>query len=119
MPRLSAVLGYGTVGAHGATVVLTYGTTIAIDAGKGQCQKVTATDTVGYTISNPTNAVNGSELIFDIKNGSGGSMGTITWGNLYLLAGAFTNPADTKRRTITFYYDGTNWVEVNRAAADI
>lgn len=46
-------------------------------------------------------------------------MGAITWNAVYKLAGAFTNPADTKRRTITFGYDGTNWVEQSRAAADI
>jgi hypothetical protein len=46
-------------------------------------------------------------------------MGAITWGAAFLLAGAFTNPASTKRRTISFVFDGTNWVETNRAAADI
>jgi hypothetical protein len=29
------------------------------------------------------------------------------------------DPANTKRRTISFRYDGTNWVEISRAAADI
>lgn len=102
-----------------APVALTYSASITPDASAGKRQKITATNTTAYTINAPTNAYRGAELTFDILNSSGGSMGAITWNAVFKLAGAFTNPADTKRRTITFYYDGTNWVELNRAAADI
>lgn len=108
------------LGQHELTVqTLTYGTTIAVDASSGPICKITVTDAVGFTINNPTNLVAGTKLLFDILNSSGGAMGAITWDTLFLLAGAFTNPADTTRRTIEFYYDGTNLVEVGRAAADI
>lgn len=100
-------------------LTLTYGTTIATDASAARYLKITATNGTGFTISNPTQAGEGMEIVYDIKNSSGGAMGAITWGAAFLLAGSFTNPADTKRRTIKFYYDGTNWVEVCRAAADI
>jgi parallel beta-helix repeat protein len=98
---------------------LTYSTTIATDAAVSEAFTIVATNGTAFTISNPTNANKGMEIIYDIKNSSGGAMGAITWGAAFLLAGAFTNPASTKRRTISFYYDGTNWIETNRAAADI
>lgn len=98
---------------------LTYSATIATDVQTGKYFVIVATDTSAFTISNPTNAVAGRELTYDIKNSSGGVMGAITWGGDFKLAGAFTNPADTKRRTISFYHDGTNWIETSRVAADI
>lgn len=98
---------------------LPYSATIATDASVQTYCTIVATDTNAFTISNPTNAVTGRQLTYDIKNSSGGSQGTITWDTLFKLAGAFTNAANTKRRTITFRYDGTNWVEQNRAPADI
>ena len=101
------------------TVVLTYGVTIALDAELSHCYRITATNGVAFTISNPTNAMDGGWFVLDIKNSSGGALGAITFGAAFLLAGAFVNPANTKRRTIMFYFDATNWVEVARAAADI
>lgn len=99
---------------------LTYSATIATDASlPSDTFKIAATNTTAFTISNPTNPTAGRKITYDITNSSGGVMGAITWGAAFKLAGAFTNPANTKRRTIGFYYDGTNWVETNRAAADI
>jgi hypothetical protein len=100
-------------------LALTYSATIATDAQAANIFTIVATNGTAFTISNPTNLWTGAELTYDIKNSSGGALGVITWGAAFLLAGAFTNPANTKRRTITFYYDGTSWIETNRAAADI
>jgi hypothetical protein len=100
-------------------VTLTYGASVSTNRSLGSVFKITATNTSAFTINAPTNMRSGDELVYDITNSSGGTMGTITWNAAFLLAGAFTNPASTKRRTIRFYYDGTNWVELNRAAADI
>jgi hypothetical protein len=117
--------GYGSRAAEsaefmiGGVAPLTYGTTIATPQQRASIFKIVATNTTAYTISNPTTPYVGRQITYDIKNSSGGAMGTITWGNAFLLAGAFTNPANTKRRTISFYFDGTNWVETNRAGADI
>jgi len=80
---------------------------------------IVATNTTAFTINSVSGAVSGKRYSFDIKNSSGGALGTITWNGAYLLAGAFTSPANTKRRTITFDYDGTNFVECCRAIADI
>ena len=65
------------------------------------------------------NVRTGHRLVYVITNNSGGAMGAITWNAAFLLAGAFTNPASTKTRTIEFLYNGTNRIELNRAAADI
>lgn len=106
-----------------ALVAPTYGVAIATDVNAGTVFKITVTDGVAFTVSNPTlnasDTLTGKEITYDILNSSGGAMGAITWGAQFLLAGAFTNPANTKRRTIRFYWDGTNWVEICRAAADI
>lgn len=82
-------------------------------------QTIVATNGTAFTINAPTNARTGRHLIIDLKNSSGGSLGAITMNGVFLPAGAMASPANTKRRTTEFYYDGTNWVEVNRAAADI
>lgn len=97
----------------------TYGAAIATDASAAAHFTVTASDTSAFTINAPSNAKKGREITFDITNSSGGSLGTITWNAVFKLAGAFTNPANGKRRTASFKYDGTNWVETHRAAADI
>lgn len=110
------VLGGSRVGTQ---ITLTYSATIATDAALGNVFRITATNGTAFTISNPTNLTLGQRVVYDILNSSGGALGAITWGANFLLAGAFTNPANTKRRLIEFYYDGTNAVEVSRAAADI
>jgi hypothetical protein len=98
---------------------LAYGPTVSTDAWLGNFFAITANNGTAFTISNPTNPGKGQSITYDIKNSSGGAMGAVTWGAAFKLAGAFVNPANTFRRTITFYYDGANWVETNRAAADI
>ncbi len=93
--------------------------TVTIDCGLGSIVSLNVNNAGAFTMAAPTNPVVGGYLWFDIQNNSGGAMGAITWNAVFKLAGAFTNPADTKRRTIRFYYNGTNWIEVSRAAADI
>ncbi len=99
--------------------IATYGVSIAIDQSLGDIFVITVTDAVAFTIANPSPSVRGQHLLFDIVNSSGGAMGAITWGASYKLAGAFTNPANGKRRTILFYNNGSSLIEVSRAAADI
>lgn len=99
---------------------LTYGTTIAVDAGLGNYAAVTATNGTGFTFNVPTNAPAagfGQTLSIEIFNNSGGALGTITWtggAGGYLLPVAFTAPATTKRRKIVFEFSqGANaWVKV-------
>ncbi len=76
-------------------------------------------NTSAFTINAPSVHLNGARITFEIMNSSGSAMGTITWDPSFKLAGAFTNPANGFRRTISFVYNGSNWVEIGRAVADI
>jgi len=99
-------------------VTATYSALITLNAASAVVQRITPTNTATFTINAPTNPTPGYQLVVDI-GGLTGVMGVIIWNAAFKLAGAFTNPATTKRRTISFYYDGSNWIETNRAAADI
>jgi hypothetical protein len=93
---------------------------IAPDARKMAPYRIVATAGSAFTISNPLFPLwEGQEISFEIYNNSGGALGTITWGNAFKLGGAFTNPANGARRLITFRWNGANWMEVSRTAADI
>ena len=83
--------------------------------------QLTITTSAGFTIDYSTNGsvALGSIVIVDILNSTGGAMGTVTFSAQFKTAGAFTSPANAKRRTITFYYDGSNLVEIARSGADI
>jgi len=71
------------------------------------------------TIKNVSNRLAGMVVTFDIHNESGGAIVT-NWNEAYKFAGAWVDPANGKSRTVTFYcYDGTNWRELCRSAADI
>jgi hypothetical protein len=95
------------------------GQTLPSDPTLGGQVVIGVLDNGAFTISNPSNAMGGQSITYCILNSSGGSMGTITWGTQFKLAGAFSNPANGKRRTIRFFFDGTYWIEEARAAADI
>lgn len=98
---------------------LTYGPTVSIDASLDDFFTLNVTNGTAFTISAPTNAGTGRILMLDITNSSGGAMGVITWDPVFKRDASFANPANGKRRTIQFYYDGTNWVQVGASSADI
>jgi hypothetical protein len=104
---------------EGATQALAYAATMTPDPSLGTLVQITPTDTSAFTIAAPVVANSGQELTFEVTNSSGGSMGTITWNSVYALAGAFVNPANGKKRTITFRFDSAKWTEICRSAADI
>lgn len=79
---------------------------------------IVVTNGSALTINAPTlGLVPGRIITFDILNSSGGAMGAITWDAVFK-KGAFTVPANTKRSTIQFYFDGTNWVALNAQSLD-
>ena len=91
---------------------LTYSASITPDSATASIFQVVATNGTGFTINAPVSPVLGRVITFDIKNSSGGALGTITWDAVYK-KGAFTSPGNGLRSTIQFYYDGTNWVALN------
>lgn len=103
-------------GFYANLAALTDAATVATDARTGWYFTLAAT--ASRTIGLPTNPRNGQRITYDILNSSGGAM-TTTWNGVFKLAGAWVDPANTKRRKITFTYDGTNWVEDSRTGIDI
>jgi hypothetical protein len=93
--------------------------TTLIDAATGVNFLVDVTSTSAFAIANPTNVeAAGQILTICLKNASGGVMGAVTWGTKYKMA-SWTNPANGYSRSITFFYDGTNWIEQSRTTADV
>lgn len=102
-------------------VALTDTATVLVDPSIGTYYTLAAT--TSRTIDQPlvnggVNNFSGMTRTFEILNSSGGAM-TTTWHAAYNLAGAWTDPANGKRRVITFFYNGTNWIEQTRTGADI
>jgi len=121
-PRLQARLGNELqVGGRVASGVATlpYGVRISTDAAAANYFTIAVTDQKPFTIQDPSKPAPGQQIIYDIRNNSGGAMGDITWGPAFQLAGRFNTPASQKRRTISFYYDGAAWIEIARATSDI
>lgn len=102
-------------------VPLTYQASVIPNCALATAFKIIVTDNVAFAIAAPVNvpSVSGPRITFIILNSSGGAMGALTWNGVFALAGAFTNPANGKRRTISFILDGATWVELYRASADI
>lgn len=105
----------------GKLSTLTYGAAIAVDASLGNEFVVTITDAVAFVLSNPTNAPSSGDqiIIVTFKNGSGGAHGAGTFDTLYKTSGNLAAIANAKNRSIAFRWDGTNWVELWRTAADV
>lgn len=77
--------------------------------------QVTVTNGTAFTVNAPTNPSTGSTMTFNFKNASGGAMGAITWNGVFSLASAFSGGSNGTYRTISFFYNGTDWVEVARS----
>ena len=70
------------------------------------------------TYNAPTGGTTGQELTIQVRNISGGAMGVITWDAVFKMSG-WVNPANTKSRSVTFVFDGTNWNEISQTTADV
>lgn len=106
-------------------VALTDAAAVVVDASLGTYFTLAALASP-RTINNPLTTSGGvSGLLigmtrtFDILNSTGGALVT-TWSANYKLAGAWTDPANGKRRKITFTFVGSNsWIEDSRVGGDI
>lgn len=98
---------------------LTYLASMTPDLNVAAWNNIVVSNTSAMTINAPVNGASGDELSLNFLNSSGGVMGVVTWNGAFKLAGAFTNPASTKYRSITFVFNGAFWIEKSRAMADI
>lgn len=102
---------------------LTYGPSIAVDASLGNLFVVTITDAVAFVTAAPTNPPAGSAaqvITITYRNASGGAHGAGTFNAVFkTVATPFPAIANGFSRSITFRWNGTNWVELYRTAADV
>lgn len=111
--------GWEKLGTRTGVQVISYTASMTPSNQLGTIATITATNGTAFTI----NAVGGSALLgttqtIKIKNTSGGALGTATWDAAYKMA-AWAQPATGFSRSITFFWDGTNWVEISRTTADV
>lgn len=102
-----------------ARSVVTYSASMTIDASLGNEFDITATNGTAFTINAPSNATDGHRITITIRNTSGGAIGVITWNAVFKINATAIAPATGTSRSIDFRFDGTNWVELMRTAADI
>lgn len=100
----------------GAYVTLTDGATVATDASLGEFF-VLSGFRASRTMSNPTNPTTGQSLTYRIDN-SGGALAT-SWGSAFVLAGPWTDPSPDRSRSISFFFDGSLWLESGRTGANL
>lgn len=100
------------------TATITYSASMTPDAALGNDFVITATNGTAFTINTPTNPSTGQSIVFTIRNTSGGALGVATWAAVFKMV-AWVQPANGFSRSIRFRYDGTNWVELMRGAADV
>jgi hypothetical protein len=102
---------------------LVYGPSIAIDASLANLFVVTITDAVAFVTAAPTNPPAGSAsqvITITYRNASGGAHGAGTWNAIFKTqATVFSAIANGFSRSMSFRWNGTNWVELVRTAADI
>lgn len=107
----------------GPLVTVTYSAAPVIDASLGNFFVMTITNATALVVAAPTNppAAGISQMIwFTVRNASGGAHGALTWNAVFKTqATAFSAVANGSSRTVCFRWDGTNWVEMVRTAADV
>jgi hypothetical protein len=103
-------------------VTLTQAASILVDAILGDLFVVSLTTNAVFVIANPTNpppAGFSQVIVITIRNTVGGAHGAGTFGTLYKTSAAVPAIANANSRSFCFRWDGTNWVELWRTAADV
>lgn len=112
--------GYGPK--NKATITYTSGVAMTFDATLAERYELTINDGVAYTINAPTNtpalAYASKRIVLIIRNTAGGALGAATFNAAFKMP-AWVNPANTFSRSIEWEWNGANWVETFRSAADI
>lgn len=99
-------------------VIITYSASMTADCALGTDFQITATNGTAFTINAPTNPADDMVRTFTIRNTSGGALGAATWNAVFKMS-AWTNPANGNSRSITFRYDGTNWLQIAQTGVDV
>lgn len=95
-----------------------YSASITIDTPTGKIFEITANNGVAFAINAPTNPHDGEEITVQIRNTSGGALGAVTWNAVFKMS-AWTQPATNFSRSITFFYNGANWIQESQTGVDV
>ncbi len=95
-----------------------YAVTENFDAATYDIFSINIQSNPALTYNAPTGGTVGQEITIRVRNGSGGVMGTITWDSVFKMSG-WTNPANGNSRSVTFVYDGTNWIEISQTVGNV
>ncbi len=97
---------------------IVYSADITPDGNDGNRYVLTVTNGVAYAFRDFTNPVVGQQYRLTVRNASGGAAGVMTFNPGYKLA-AWTQPANGFSRSITFEFNGVNFVEISRTTVDV
>jgi hypothetical protein len=97
---------------------VTYSASMTIDDPTGNSFQITANNGAPFTINAPTNPGIGAPVRIQIRNTSGGALGLATWNAVFKMP-LWVQPANGFSRWVEFEYNGANWVESFRSAADV
>lgn len=99
-------------------ITITYSASMNTNAAQGNLFVITMTNGTAFTINAPTNPAQGQVITYTLRNTSGGAAGAATWNAAFKMS-AWTNPANGQNRSITFKYNGTNWIQVSQTGVDV
>jgi hypothetical protein len=105
-----------------ATVNLSFGSSVKVDAAAGNNFRIDATSNANFTIAAPTGARNGQIITLMVANRSGGALGTVTFDPIYHFSSAVgqpPKPGNNQARIVGLLYDGAFWLETFRSVGDI
>jgi hypothetical protein len=75
--------------------------------------------TINSFANQPASSQAGMEVVWEILNSTGGALGAIAWDASFVFpTGAWSNPANGKRRFARFEWNGTSWICTSLASAD-
>jgi hypothetical protein len=115
---LATLTGAWQYGGSPVMATLAYSASMTPDCTQASEFIVNPSNGVAFTINAPLNPMTGMLLTLSIRNATGGALGAVTWNAVFKLA-AWTQPANTFNRSITYKYDGTNWIQVSQTGVDI
>lgn len=96
-----------------------FSSSMTADTTTGENFDISANSTsVGFTINAPTNPWISAIQTYTIRNTSVGALSTVTWNNVFKLS-PWTQPGISSSRSITFKYNGTNWVQQSQTGVDV
>lgn len=102
---------------------ITYSAAPVLDASLGNDFFMNIADAVAFVVGAPTNPPPTGftqDISITFRNTSGGAHGAGTWNAVFKTqATVFPAIANGQSRTVFFRWNGTNWVELVRSAADI